>query len=251
MEKLLNGIVLIAICLSLGCTVDQDVPAYESNARLKRTLLYGNVEATNPIAIVDEYEYDILNRISKVSSPLYQDGKIVGTGKYELYSYDAQGQLIEIAGFNANFNSPTGFIHLTNRRLFYGSNGLKEKEIMEYPQINSAENSLFFYSGNRLIKSEQYQANGQLAEYTLFEYQGSKLIKERSFTPTGELNRTTEYKPQKDGSEMEVVYVGPSKVKAREVRKTYDANRNLLMLQSTELAAWSSAMSFVMRYEYF
>ncbi len=237
--------------MAWSCTVDQDLPSYESNARLKRTLLYGDVEAINPIAIVDEYEYDNLNRISKVSSPLYNNGTIVGTGKFELYRYDAQGKLIEIEGYNANTNSPTGFINLTNQKFFYSSIGLKEREIIEYPQINAAENILFFYSGNHLSKTERYQANGQMAEYSLFEYQGSRMVKETSFTPTGELNRITEYKLQKDGSELEVIYAGPGKIKVREVKRTFDANRNLLMLQSIELAAWSSTMSFVMRYEYY
>ena len=62
------------------------------------------------VSIVEEYEYDSLDRISRVSSPMYDDGEIAGTISYELYEYNADGQLIRKSNFNSNVNAPTGFI---------------------------------------------------------------------------------------------------------------------------------------------
>jgi len=123
----------------------------QNGAKLKRILLYSSIDSKNPISIVSEYEYDEVDRISKISSPMYQDGEIVGIIKYDLYGYNSQGQLIRIENFNANGNSPTGFINLKNYIYTYSENGKKEKERIEYPQIGSSEYSLYKYDGGKIL----------------------------------------------------------------------------------------------------
>lgn len=88
--------------LLLGCDdnlTNEITPS--GDGKLKRVLLYASIDDQEPINIVEEYEYDSLDRISRVSSPMYDDGEIVGTISYDLYEYNADGQLIRKSNFNS------------------------------------------------------------------------------------------------------------------------------------------------------
>ena len=112
--------------LIFSCQKEDNI-LYPKGSKLKQILAYSSKESEYPLYIASEYEYNDKDKISKVTSPMYQDGKIIGTIYYDLYDYDSKGQLIKIENFNANNNSPTGFINLKNYIYTYSLNGKKRK----------------------------------------------------------------------------------------------------------------------------
>ncbi len=225
----------------------------QNGAKIKRILLYSSIDNKDPISIVAEYEYDKEDRISKVSSPMYENGEIVGILKYDLYEYDSQGQLVKIKNYNANINSPSGFINLKNFIYTYSGDRKKEKEVVEYPQIGSFEYSLYKYERDKLTRIEKYNNSNNLEIYILNDYDKSgNLIKETSF---GEDNQPISYTQHtyKDGLNVRSdIFAGKEmKEHVREIIRTYDENKNLIILESNELSLYSSMMSHVLKYEYF
>jgi hypothetical protein len=245
--------ICLILILNTACkneSVGLEQEANESGALLKRTLLFSSVDEKNPIAITEEFEYDSQGRLSKTSSPLYENGTVKGVSQFNLYEYNSAGQLVRISNFNANINA--GFLNLKNQLFTYFANGLKEKESVEYPQINSSEYTHYFYQGNKLIKAEKYNNKGNLENYTEYKYSGNNLTNETLYTAAGEVNTITNYSYQNGLNTKTEVYRGNNgTVKLREITKTFDSNGNLIILQSKELAAYSSASSFVLKYEYY
>jgi len=238
-----------------GCEKDNNVTRitnYAENAKLKRILLYASIDSEEPIAIDSEYEYDSLGRVQKVTAPMHDDGKIVGTIRYDLYEYNSKGQLARISNYNANINSPTGFINLHNRVYFYSDEGLKIKELIEYPQIGSFEYTLFTYSGDKLIKAEKYDNMDKLERNNSYEYNVvGELIKEIAYAYDNAILSVTNTFYKNGVNTLTEVYWGNQEIKTREIRKTYDSSGNLIIKESDELSILSSAMSHVLRYEYF
>ena len=240
-KRLLIG--FLSLISVLSCEKNNDIEQIESyaeNARLKRILLYSSVESEEPICIVDEYEYDNLNRVSQVSSPWYKDGEIIGTIKYDYYEYNSIGQLERISNYNANLNSPTGFINKKNYIYTYSDDGLKIKELIEYPQISSFEYSWFSYSHNQLIKIEKYDDTDELETYTKYVYNNTEeLIKEISYS-ANDVEFSVVINTYVNGlNTLTEEYTGNQENKIREIIKTYDPNGNLIMLESNELMPYS------------
>ena len=251
-----NRLIICCICsliLLFGCDENlSDEITPSGNTKLKRVLLYGSVDDEKPIAIVKEYEYDSLDRISRVSSPMYEDGEIVGTISHDLYEYNSAGQLIEKSNYNANSNAPSGFIHLRNYTYTYGSNGKVEKETISYPQIGSADFYLYFYDGNKLIRIEKYERGSELERFVSYEYDnGGKLVKETSFNKDNEQYGYTEHFYTNGLNTESKVYGARDMVLLREIYRTYDDHNNLIILDSNEIAGFSSMMSHVLKYEYY
>lgn len=212
-------------------------------------MLYTSIEAKDPLSIVDEFEYDSQKRISKVSSPWYENGIVRGTAKYDLYEYNTAGQLSKVSYFNANINA--GFLNLRNHLYTYSASGLKVKEEIQYPQIGSSEEILYHYNGSKLAKSEKYNSRGLLESYTAYTYNGSNLESETGYSANGEVISVSKHFDTNGLNTLTEIYQGNNaKEKLREIRKTYDANRKLIVQESKELAVWSSASSFVLKYEY-
>lgn len=249
----LFGLFGLILLMNFGCTGDKDLDftIYEGNAKLKRTLLYSSADAQSPIKIIDEYEYDNQWRISKVSSPWYDNGNIMGTIKYDLYDYNSSGQLTSISNYNANTNSPSGYINLKNSTYTYSSNGMKEKQYIEYPQINSFEYTLYFYNDNKLVKTEKHNNKNDIEDYSTYEYNGDRLVKETGYSSNGEVNQITNHIYANGLNTKTEIYGGNQIGKVREIIKTYDKKYNLIMIELKELALWSSMMSYVMKYEYY
>jgi len=240
------------------CSCQKENNFFEKNinqngAKLKRILLYSSIDSETPLSIVGEYEYDEENRISKVSSPMYQDGEIVGAIKYDLYKYNSQEQLEKIENFNANSNSPTGFINLKNYIYTYSDNGKKEKERIEYPQIGSFDYSLYKYDKGKLSRIEKYGNSDNLESYVINEYDNSgNLVKETSFSKD---DKPVFYKQHsfENGLNVQTDIFGGEDMKKhmREIFNKYDDDNNLIIQESNELLSYSSMMSHVLRYEYF
>lgn len=252
---LANRFMIFGMCslLLFGC--DDNLPtdvAQTGDGKLKRILMYASVEEEEPISIMEEYEYDSLDRISRVSTPLYDDGEIVGTSSYDLYEYNSDGQLIKKSHFNTNSNSSTGFINLRNNTYTYSSSGLVEREDIEYPQIGSSEYFIHFYEGKRLVRLEKFDRSGELEIYITNEYDsGGKLIKESTYGKDNQKFSYTLHYYTKGLNTLSKVYGVNDLFLMREIYRTYDVNNNLIVLESHEIASISSMLSHLLKYEYF
>lgn len=182
----LFGIFILLVFLSSSCQKDQsDSNLNQGNAKLKQILLYSKIESEEPIGIVEEYEYDEKGRISKTSTPMYDNGVIVGTIKYNLYEYNFSDQLVKINNFNANLNSPTGYINLQNFIYSYSIDGKKVKESIENLNGVISEYSVYEYKDDQLVKMKKY-SNNTFESYIENQYDKSgRLIKESLFSSDG------------------------------------------------------------------
>ncbi|MCC5936334.1 MAG: hypothetical protein JJU34_03540 [Lunatimonas sp.] len=247
---LARSLVFLFVCSLWACnTTEEGLPSYAENARLKQTVLYNINDNSKPVAITAQYEYDSQGRVSKVSSPLYNEGKITGVGSYDLYEYDGEGQLEKIEHFVANLHS--GFINLQTKSYTYSDQGLKMMEQRYHPQIGSMEYTKYTYNGEKLSKAEDFNNRDQLETYTEYTYQGDLLEKEELYSADGSLLRSTRFAYERGLNTKEEVFLGSTNERFREINRAYDSNRNLVQMTSRELSMLSSAMSFRLNYEYF
>jgi hypothetical protein len=238
------------IFILLSCQKD-DFTSAKPNARLKQVLLYSDIDSKDPINIVEEYEYDDSGNISKVSTPMYDNGTIVGTIKYDIYEYNASGRLIKIMNYNANLNSPTGFINLKNTSFSYSADGKKIRETIDYPFINSSEYSDFEYKNGQLIKIIKYSHN-ILENYTEYQYDKSgNVLKEIFYASDDQCLRYTIHSYTGSLQTKSDLYTYPENTHYRSINRTFDKNSNIITLESKELSLFSSLMSHVLRYKYY
>jgi len=256
-KQLMIYILSVILILTSSCQKEDDYNENnitQNGARLKRILLYSSIDSETPLSIIEEYEYDEENRVSKVSSPMYEEGEIVGMIKYDLYKYNVHGQLEKIENFNANSNSPTGFINLKKYTYTYSNNGKKEKEYIEYPQIGSSAYTLYKYDKGKLSRIEKYERNSDdLESYVINKYDNSgNLVRETSFSKD---NIPSIYKQHSFENGLNVrtdIFGGEDmEEQIREIINTYDEKNNLIIKESNELSPYSSMMSHVLKYEYF
>ncbi len=228
-----------------------DVKALSGISKLKRVSLVSSIDSKEPLYIQDQYEYNSSGQIIKVSSPMYIDNVINGLSHYEIYQYDANGQLMIIKTYNSNLNSSSGFYNSENHIFSYINDGKKEKETIEYPQMSYSIYSIFKYDGDKLTRIEKYGTSNTLESYIVNEYDGfGKLMKESFF---GNDNKLYSYTINTYSNGLNIksdVFSGINMERAREIIKRYNDKNNLSTLQSTELLIYSSASSYIMMYEY-
>lgn len=246
------GMCSLMIFVLLSCQKDDsDITSAQANAKLKQVLLFSNIDSQDPISIVEEYEYDDNGKISKVSSPMYDDGIIVGTIKYDLYEYNSSGQLMKIINYNANLNSPTGFINLKNTSFTYSTKGVKIKETIDYPLAGITEYSDFEYKNRLLVKSIKYYRN-KLENYTEYQYDKSdRLIKETFYAYDDQCISYTIHSYTGSLQTKSDLYIYPSNDHYRSINRVFDKNNILITLESKELSSYSSMMSHVLRFKYY
>jgi hypothetical protein len=234
-----------------ACQTDTDPPLhnYPENARLIRVLHYLGLDAREQ-ASQEEYEYDGEGKLIKTSVPLYQNGKRAGIDNYKVYEYDSQKRLSKIASYNYNING--GFINLKNIIFSYHSDGVKEKETIEYAITQSAEEVIFHHDGKgRLILKENLNSTQMLDSYHLFKYDGEDQLVEESIHDAHDRLMRKHIHHYLNGNNTEIkVYVGDTDELLRKITKTYDKNKNLILLQSEELMMNSSATSYTHKFEY-
>ena len=134
----------------------------------------------------------------------------------------------------------------------YDNQGIKEKEIIEYPRTQSKEEVIFHHDGRgRLILKENLNAAQILDSYHLFKYDAhDQLIEENIYGADDRLIRKHIHH-YKNGNNTQIeVYVGDTDELLRKIIKTFDRNKNLILLQSEELAMYSSATSYTQKFEY-
>ena len=222
---------------------------YPENARLIRVLHYHGLQAQDH-ASLEEYEYDGDGKLIKKSRPSYRNGERAGISDYDVYEYDPQNRLIKIASFNYNING--GFTNSKNVLFTYDSKGNQEKETIEFPKINSTEHIIFYHDGHgRLILKEHFNSQNVSQGYHVFEYSAQgQMMGEKIYNAQQQLMRKHIHHYE-NGNNTEIkVFVGDTDELLRKITKTFDRNKNLILLQSEELAIYSSATSYTQKFEY-
>jgi hypothetical protein len=246
------ALMLLTAALLSACQKDQSgSEAYPVNGKLKQVLLFQRIDSETPLGIVEEYEYNENGTIAKTTSPMYDNGVIVGTISYKLYEYNAFGQLARISNYNANQNSPSGFINLNNTLFTYFADGKIATKTIEDQSGAAYEFYLYEYKDDQLVKISKYDRE-KLESYTVNDYDGSRrLIKETLYIADGQC---ISYTINTYSGRLQIrsdLYTFRTNSMYRTINRTYDLNENLLTLESKELFAYSSMMSFVYRYKYY
>ena len=223
---------------------------YPKNARLIRILQYHGPELAQDNASIEEYEYDGEGKLIKTSRPLYRDGERAGIAEYAEYEYDPLTRLAKITYFNYHIDG--GFVNLKNVLFSYDNNGFKEKEIIEHPKTKSREEVIFHHDGRgRLILKENINYAQVLESYHLFRYNAQDQLIEESIHDAHDRLIMKQIHLHENGNNTEIkVYVGDTDELLRKITKTFDQNKNLIVLQSEELAIYSSATSYTQKFEY-
>lgn len=231
----------------LSCHKEDDI--LPMNARLKQVLLYDSINAKEPTLIEEEYEYNKLGQISKVSY-FYFDNHFI---KYDLFEYNSIGQLIKITDYNANSDSPTGYILLMTYSYTYSSEGKKIKETIG---ADGREYNLFFYTEGRLSRIENYgyyEKPDALLKYRIFEYDDSgQPIREVLY---GHDNVPFEWTINtfSNGSMVKTeIYIDENlENNRRKIYRTFDKNKNLKIVETYEGPYSSGVGHKICKYIYF
>jgi hypothetical protein len=239
-----NGpLVLCCLLLLILSNCGKENEILPANARLMLVLSYHNLTEKVPMDTSEVYEYNKSGQISKVS---YRTS-------YDRYEYNPGGQLIKITCYNANGNSPTGYIILKVYSYTYSGEGKKLKETIEYPMINSFEYNLFFYTEGRLHKTENHDKSDTLTGYTLYEYDDKgQPVKEVLYAGNNMPFRWTIHSFSNGLNVRTVIYADETlENMVREFKRTFDANKNLKILETFQGPASSQVGNGVNRYIYF
>ena len=253
---------------------DCDDISYPNNAKLKRIssihLGFSNEGisykpfVTNPKTVWyvnSEYEYDNSGRISKVSCPMYDNGNINGVISYDIYTYNEKSQLEKIMYYNANIYE--GFINLRTYTYSYNKDGNKRKEVIVYPRALpfKTDSTIYYYDNNRLKREEKYEEGyfgrepwrSELVTYIEYEYDNhGQLVKQTTYSGLDNTPiRLNEHTYQNGLNVKTEIFNYSNKQKIREIRRYYDENGNLIYLESQELSIFSSALSYISKYEYY
>lgn len=233
---------------------------YPKGSKLKQISYVESVQSKEAGLIIKQYEYDEQGRIRKVSQPMYEKGTIVGLYSYSDYEYNSEGLLEIISYYHSNVNA--GFLNLKTYTYTYDSNRNKRKEVIVYPQMpqNRVDSTQYFYVNNRLVRENNYEDGyfgsepwrSVLIRFVEYEYDNQgKLVRET--INSGEDNTPVQYSVHtyRNGlnAKTEVFNAGNNQ-KMREIRRYYDKNENLIYLESQELSMMSSAMSYVVKFDY-
>ena len=191
-------------------------------------------------------------------TPANTNGTIIGLFSYSDYIYNSKGQLEKIIYNHSNNN---GFLNLTTYTYTYDGNGNKRKEVTEYPHMaqHRVDSTLYFYVNNRLMREATYEDGyfgsapwrSELVSYITYEYDNQgKLVKETKYS--GINNEPVQFSVHSYRNGLNVkTEVFNKNDRIREIRRYYDTNNHLIYLESEELSLLSSAMSYVMKYEYY
>ena len=264
----LSGIAMFSSCDKPE--MDDNKILYAKGSKLKQISYVESVDSKETGMIITQYEYDEQGRISKESQPMYkngtpmvENGTIVGLLSYSDYIYNSEGLLEKIIYNHSNTNSKTGFLNLITYTYSYDNNKKKQKEVIEYPQMtqNRIDSTLYFYVNNQLIREDKYEDGyfgsepwrSVLVTQIKYEYDNQgKLVRVTNYS--GMDNTPTQFSVnsyQKGLNVKTEIFNINNNQKIREIRRYYDVNDNLIYLESEELSMYSSAMSYVTKYEYY
>lgn len=253
--KTLISVFTALIVLFSSCQKDDDAVDFapvSGNLKLKSVLLYGSVEAEKPIAILEEYEYDQIGRISKVSSPMYNAGKITGVADYRVYEYNEDGRLAKIIYYTANANYPSGFVNLQTKTFEYSEDGRKTTEYTEFPVIKSFEYLKYHYFGDEMVKMEKYNHLNVMESKVVYAYNAvGQAVEEKCYAANNQLISLVKHNYHKGLLVRTDVFGGRDLEPIRKITRTYDQKNNLKEEVSLELASWSSLWGGIRKFEYY
>ncbi len=267
----IRSVIAVIICLAgmamiSNCEkseMDDNKILYTKGSKLKHISYVESVDSKETGMIIKQYEYDEQGRISKESQPMYKKGTIVGLISYSDYVYDSEGLLEKIIYNHSNSNPNIGFLNLRTHTYSYDSNKKKQKEVIEYPQMtqNRVDSIICFYENNRLIREDKYEdgffgsetLHSVLVTYIEFEYDNQgKLVKETNYSGTDNTPIQFSLHSYQKGLNVKTeIFNINNNQKIREIRRHYDRNDNLIYLESEELSLYSSATSYVIKYDYY
>ena len=242
------GLTSLVFLVLLSCKKEDDI--LPENARLKQVLLYDSVNAKEPIRIQEEYEYNQLGQVSKVSY-FYSINRFL---QYDLYEYNSTGQLSKITEYIANSDSPTGYNLRATHSYTYSGEGKKIKEFIQYP--NGSGYNLFFYTDGRLSRMEKHgwpHPTDLLVTYTLFEFDASgQPIREVLY---GHDDMPFEWTINTFSNGLMVkteIYTDENlENNRRKIYRTFDRNKNLKILETYEGPHSSQVGHTILKYFYF
>jgi len=246
----------------------------QENVKLKRI---SRSWRSNIWIIITEYEYDSLERISKVSTPKYdvytKKGKIIGVIDYQIYFYNAENQLEKIKHYGSIPFHGDKLAKEATYKYLYDKDGNKLKEVREYIPAkdtiyywvndrkigysqNITDSTLYFYDeNNRLKRKEVYQGEygpfvGKLIYSFEYEYEydnQGNLVEETCYS--GKVKAFKHF--YQNGLKVKTEnFWGKNEIKT-ETTLFYNKKGNLIYLKSRELSNTSSQMSFDLKYEYY
>jgi hypothetical protein len=166
--------------------------------------------------------------------------------EYELYDYDSEGKLVNIAFYSTvRVDGIDEYWHQTNRVFTYSDDGEVIREYTDWINSDWFQYTLFKYSNNRLSRTENFEINSdELENYILYEYDDSgNLVKETSYSKYDVPQYTTQHFYE-NGLNVETNKHGILML------KTYDENDNLI-LEETFYQSGSSKGNTRIKYEYF
>jgi hypothetical protein len=225
---------------------------YHENARLKQIWLYSSIDPEYMIGLQQEYEYNENGQISKVSTPMYKDGKIAGLISYELYEYNSSWQLSEMNKFYNSSTDSSGFRNSGRYIYFYSGDGMLEKKTEGTVVGYIRKSYLYEYQDGQLIKIKQYNHDNELEICTENQYDSvGNLVKESTYGSDG-IGKTYIIHTYSENLLVKSdVFTFKGDVHVREIKRTYDINNNLIILESTELTSFSDFMPHsVLRFVY-
>lgn len=259
-KRIFFGFLGLVILTATSCLIDEELScSFPENAKLKRIVACRNFDSFCPLMecediawIVAEYEYDRWDRIKKVSDPRYDEGVRAGVSDYQLYEYNSNGQLVKVE-YYSTFRDE--FYHEKNLIYTYSDDGKKIKEYTNWIEWGF-QYKIFKYADSRLIKTENYERNtDELESYVEYEYNAQgNLIKETTYNKNGRSNYYIKHEYEDGLNIKSYAYNrnwGDFDNPARVITRTYDKNKNLILLESRELKLGSSKMSYRWKYEYY
>ena len=249
---------------------------YAKGSKLKSISYVESIKSMNGGVIIAQYEYDKQGKISKESSPMYENGTpmyengtIVGLYSYSDHVYNDKGLLEKIIYYHSNIYE--GFINLQTTTYSYDKNGNKLKEVIVYPRALPfrIDSTLYYYENNRLKREDKYSDgyhgkevwSSKLTTNIEYEYDNQgNLVQENYYSaddnPLFSFSSSYSETGKNPYSITKHIYQNGLNVKSkigniREIRRYYDRNGNLIYLESEELSPFSSMMSCVTKYEYY
>ena len=252
MRTIINILILFSLVLFANCEKEtfeiNTQKQAEGSGILKQKIFVSDVNSNQAQATIN-YEYFDNGKLKKTSYS-HSDGVDLS---YSDYEYNNDNQLEKIIKYTANSDPAVGFVNLTSHAFEYSINGLKIKETITHPVTGTSEHITFKYNSEQyLIKEFHYDSDNQAYRHYAFKYdEFGNLLKQTTSSATGEqTGETLHYYRDNMLVKSDVYILGKDKVHLEEIIKTYDADNNLIMLQSIIVWGASSRSSSVIKFIY-
>jgi hypothetical protein len=246
------GLASIILLVLLSCHKGKDI--LPEPVRLKQVLMYASIDAKEPMRIEEQYEYNEIGQVSKISYFYYDTGPLENA----IYDYNSIGRLIKIKHYYGNDTLLETALYQINS-FTYSAEGNKVKESIAQRDGFVKEYNLFFYTEGRLSRIENHIDEGIQGEtimYTVFEFDDSgQPVREVLYWGKTNVPFKWTINTFSNGLNVKTViykdenFEDPENV-IRVFKRTFDKNKKLKILEINQGPASSSVGNFVYRYIY-